>query len=271
MDSVVHACEDLTEENIAYLEEIQGSLGILADLSRADVVMYCPLNAERAVVVAQAMPHSILPIYDESLVGRQVGFADEPDVMRALAEGRRGFTEVRRGVGRRQSPPEGAPTVQEIYPIWDAEAEVIAAVCIETNLIERERHRRRSKVFQRALKQFQRMVLAGQLAKVDQLTPFAEHDGMMVVDAQHRIQYVSGIATSMYRKLGYVGDLLKRYIEDLEPDDSSLVLEALVTGECYEREIQVRDSHLGQESDPHIRRRAEGCAGRSAKTRHLGA
>ena len=141
MDSAVHACEDLTEEHIAYLEKLQGCLGVLADLSRADVVMYCPLNSERAVVVAQAMPHSILPIYDESLAGRQVGFADEPDVMRALAEGHRGFTEVRRGVGRRQSPAEGAPTVQETYPVWNAEAKVIAAVCIETNLIERERHR----------------------------------------------------------------------------------------------------------------------------------
>ena len=241
MDSVVHACEDLTEEHIAYLEKLQGSLGILSDLSRADVIMYCPFSSERAVVAAQARPHSILPIYDESLIGRQVGFSDEPDVMRALTEGHRSFTEVRRGIGRRHSPAEGAPTFQETYPIWDAEGEVIAAACIETNLIERERHRRRSKVFQRALRQFQQMVLAGHLRNVDQLTPFAEHDGIMVVDAQHRIQYISGISTSMYRKLGYAGDLLKRYVEDLEPDDSSLVLEALMTGECYEREIPVRD------------------------------
>jgi two-component sensor histidine kinase len=85
------------------------------------------------------------------------------------------------------------------------------------------------------------MVLAGQLENIDQLMPFGEHDGVMVVDAQHRIQYVSGIATSMYRKLGYAGDLLKRYIEDLEPDDYSPVLEALVTGECCERETKVRD------------------------------
>lgn len=241
MDSVVHTCEDLTQEHIAYLGEIQARLGILADLSRADVAMYCPLSSERAVVVAQVRPHSILPIHDESLVGRQVSFVDEPNVLRTLAEGHRGFTEVRRGVGTRQSPTEGAPTVQETYPVRDVDERVIAAVCIETNLIERERHRRRSKVFQRTLRQFQRMVLAGRLGDIDGLTPFAEHDGVMVVDAQHRIQYVSGIATSMYRKLGYAADLLKRYVEDLELDDSSLVIESLVTGKCYEREIQVRD------------------------------
>jgi PAS domain-containing protein len=241
MDSVVHTCADLTEEHIAHLEKVQEKLGILADLSRADVLMYCPHSSERAVVVSQARPHSILPIHDELLVGRQIGFADEPDVIRALAEGHRGFTEVRRGAGRRQSTTEGAPTVQETYPVRDGDGQVIAAVCIETNLIERERHRRRSKVFQRALRQFQRMVLAGRLGDVESLTPFAEHDGVLVVDTQHRIQYVSGIATSMYRKLGYAADLLKRYVEDLELDDNSLVIESLVTGQCVEREIEVRD------------------------------
>ena len=241
MDSVVHACEDLTEEHIAHLEKLQESLAILADFSRADVIMYCPLNPERAVVAAQFRPHSILPIYEQSLVGRQVGFADEPEVMRALTEGHRGFSEVRRRIGKRRSPAEGAPTVRETYPICDAEGKIIAAVCIETNLIERERHRRRSKVFQRSLRQFQQMVLAGQLRGVGDLTSFAEHDGVMVLDAQHRIQYISGIATSMYRKLGYAGDLLKRYVEDLEPDDNSLVLEALVNRQCYERELRIRD------------------------------
>jgi two-component sensor histidine kinase len=241
MDSVVHSCEHLTKEHIAYLEETEQKLGILADLSRADVTMYCPLPNERAVVVSQVRPHSILPIHEESLVGRQVGFTDEPDIMRALTEGRHGFTEVRRGRAYRQSSVQGAPIVQETYPLLDPQGQVLAALCIETNLIERERHRRRSKVFQRVLKQFQRMVLTGQLRHVGRLTPFGEHDGAMVVDAQHRIQYVSGIATSMYRKLGYVGDLLKWYVEDLELDDNSPVLDAMVTGECFEREIQVHD------------------------------
>ena len=118
---------------------------------------------------------------------------------------------------------------------------MVAAVCIETNLIERERHRRRSRVFQRALKQFQEMALAGKLRGAEGLTPFDEHDGVVVIDAQHRIQYVSGIATSLYRKLGYVGNLLKRRMEDLELDDSSPVLEALERGECVERELTVGD------------------------------
>ena len=239
MNNVVHECNSLAQEDILFLEKIEKNLGILADLSRADVLMYGPLTADRAVVLAQASPHSILPIFSESMVGRKVGFVDEPAVIRALSEGREGFMEVRREITEQESRGKAAPVVQETYPIRMEDGRVIAAACIETNLIERERHRRRSKVFRRALKQFQSALLAGELRDADKLTPFAEHDGIMVVDTQHRIQYVSGIATGLYRKLGYADDLLRRHIEDLEPDEHTLVLEALGKGRCIEGETQV--------------------------------
>jgi two-component sensor histidine kinase len=203
--------------------------------------MYCPLSSERAVVVSQARPHSILPIHSGTLIQRQVTLTEEPAVIHSLREGRWRLTEVRRETGGRQAPAHRAPIVQETYPIRAGDGPVLAAISIETNLIERERHRRRSRVFRRALRRFQETVLAGELREVENLTPFAEHDGVMIVDAQHRIQYVSGIATTLYRKLGYAGDLLKQHIEDLELDNSSLVLEALESGRCLEGEIKVGD------------------------------
>jgi two-component sensor histidine kinase len=241
MNSVVRDCESLREQDIALLEKLEGHLGILADLSRADVLMYCPRGGDRAMVVAQASPHSILPIYSESLVDREVTSREEPAVLRALVEGRRGLIEVRREQNAPRPPAKGSPVFQETYPVWGADGQVIAAVSIETNLIERVRHRRRSKVFQRALKQLKRSVLTGQLVGAAELSPFAEHDGVLVVDNQYRIQYISGIATNLYRKLGYTGDLLKRYVEDLELDDNSVVYEAMGRGECVERELQVQN------------------------------
>jgi two-component sensor histidine kinase len=237
MDSVVQNCGSLTEEDIAFLGRIEDDLGILADLSRADVLMYCRLAPDRAVVVAQARPHSILPIHDESLVAREVTAFEERGVIRALAEGRRGSELVRRP--SRRLPAQGAPIFQETFPLRGKDGRVLAAVCVETNLIEQERHRRRSKVFQKALKLLQQTILAGELRGAKGLSPFGEHDGVVIIDAQYRIQYVSGIATNLYRKLGYTGNLLRRQIEDLERDNNSLVLQAMKQGQCLEGEIPV--------------------------------
>jgi two-component sensor histidine kinase len=241
MDDVVHSCEGLSQQDIEYLDKVEGNLAILSDLSRADALLYCLLTPERAVVVAQASPHSILPIYDESLITREVTAREEPGVLRALKEGRRSMEEVRRAGNGAPSRSGAAPIVQETFPVWSRDGRVLAALVIETNLIEHVRQRRRSKVFQRALKQFRRTVLAGGLPGADQLSPFAEHDGVMFIDEQRRIQYVSGVATNLYRKLGYVGNLSKRHIEDLELDDSSLAFEAIAEGRCIEREIEVGD------------------------------
>ena len=132
MNSVVQTCASLTEEDIAFLQKLEVDLGILADLSRADVLMYCPCAGDRAVLVAQASPHSILPISGESQVERQVGSVEEPAVLRALAEGRQGHTEVRRVIGGQDSPGKAAPIVQETYPIHAADGRVIAVICVET-------------------------------------------------------------------------------------------------------------------------------------------
>jgi two-component sensor histidine kinase len=240
MDSVVQPYDNLSDAETAHLERLKTTLGILADLSRADVLLYRPMQAGRAVVVAQARPHTIVPIHSESVVGSEVSAGDEPAVLRALAEGRRTGVEVRRSERRPSSPSQRAPIVQEVYPVIGA-VRVVGVLSIETNLIERERHHRRSRVFQRALRQFQAQILAGALPGAERLTPFAEHDGIVYVDAGHRIQYASGIATSLYRKLGYTASLLKRHFEDLELDDSSPVREAFESGTCVEREVRVRD------------------------------
>lgn len=224
------------------MDRLKTQIGFLADLCRSDVLLYCPAGAGRAAVAAQARPHSIVPVHAESLLGRPVTAADAPAVFRALDDGRRTVMEAHQGEVGTGSPAQRAPIVQDTYPVRArVGGPVIAALVIETNLIERERHHRRSRVFRRALRLFREQIQAGTLQGVEALSPFGEHDGIVYVDAGHHIQYVSGIATSLYRKLGYTASLLKRNFEDLELDDGGPVREALETGSCVEREIQVRD------------------------------
>jgi two-component sensor histidine kinase len=157
--------------------------------------------------------------------------AEEPLVCQALYGGRAAS-------GNRTLIPDGAPVLQEVHPLRNREGKVSGVLSIETNLIEHERHRRRSKVFQRALRQLQEMLLRGELEGAGQLSPFGEHDGIMVVDSQGWIRYTSGIATSLYRRLGYLDSLLGQRAADLETEDEALVQRAWRENRCVERETR---------------------------------
>ena len=89
MDNVVHEFENLNQEDIAFLKKLESGLPFLADLSQADVTLFCPQPGGEAVVIAQARPHSILPIHAEALIGQRVRSDDEPAVFLALTEGQR--------------------------------------------------------------------------------------------------------------------------------------------------------------------------------------
>jgi two-component sensor histidine kinase len=234
MDDVVYRCGDLTEEDIAFLQKIENDMSIVADISRADFLIYGSVSPSRAAVVAQARPHSIAPIHPEPLTGQTMTAAEEPLVCQTLGSGRSVH-------GNRTLIPDGAPVLQEVRPIRNKTGKVLAVLSIETNRIEHERHRRRSKVFQRALRQLQEMLLRGELEGAGRFSPFGEHDGIMVVGSQGRIRYASGIATSLYRRLGYLDSLLGRHTSDLETEDEALVSRAWRERRCVEEET--REGH----------------------------
>jgi two-component sensor histidine kinase len=107
---------------------------------------------------------------------------------------------------------------------------------IATNLIEYERHRLRSPVFRRVLKQLQLMLVNGHVTGAEQLTPFGEQDGIIYVDGEGIICYASGIATNLYRRAGYKETLIGRHLSNLETGDEELRREALAQQRCLEVE-----------------------------------
>ncbi len=169
MDDVVYQCEDLTTDDVTFLRRVERGMAIVADVGRSDLLLYCLLNPRRAVVVAQAAPHSMHPIYLRRVVGRQVTPLEEPHVFHSLLKGRR----ARGDMGLIAN---GAPIVQEVLPVRTEQGRVIGALSVETNLLEHERHRRRSKAFQVAVRQLRDMVRRGGLSEAAALSTFGEHD-----------------------------------------------------------------------------------------------
>ncbi len=242
MDNVVPTrMTELSKRDEALLQRISQIIPLLADLSRADILIGILRTPQHIEIVQQARPHSIAPVHRKDLVGQYVTRNDANALFRALetrqfARGLCEYPPMELGGG--EGGP--APVVQEAYPIENAEGRVIAGMLIETNLLESERLRRRSEVFQRALKVFQQGALRGEPAGIERLAPFGEHDGIIIADMEGTIRYMSGIATNLYRNIGYSEPLVGKPLSYLELQDDELVRRALTTRQCLQVETNER-------------------------------
>ncbi len=211
------------------LRDIALGLPITADLSRSDLLLLRPMNADQVVVVAQAQPHSISPLYAEDLRQRVLTSKDAPVILES-------WRRRKRIVAQRELPTH-APVMQDVRPVFDSEGQVIALLSIETSLIQLERHRQRHVSFRRAVEWLKAMCANGELAQTDGLTPFREMDGVLLADPQRRITYLSGIANNLYRRLGYMEDLRGKRLSFLNTADDELAAQALATRAPVERRM----------------------------------
>ena len=226
---VVNEAPALSEEQRALLDNVVACLPIVADLSRSDMLLYRPLPGDRVAIIAHAQPHSVSSVHPENLVGHVAARRELPILNRAL-NGQRAS-----GSGTQIHPDE--PVLRQIWPVFDADHNVIAALCMETTAVETQRHQKRSVVFREALQNLHELVLRGAIAGADSLSPFGEHDGILFVDDKQQIRYVSGAAENLYRKLGHAESLLRHSITSLGTDERAFFT-AMESQKCCEMETR---------------------------------
>lgn len=214
------------------LKDVVRGMPITADLSRSDILLLRPMNQDQVMVVAQAQPHSIAALHDDNLVGAVLTSSDAPLALEAWRRRKlvRGQRELMRD----------APVMQEVRHVLGPDGATIGLLSIETSLIQLERHRQRHVAFRRAVEWLKAMCAAGELANAAHLSPFSEWDGVLLVDSQHRIAYLSGIANNLYRRLGYMEDLRGRRLSYLNTSDEEMVTEALARQTPLEQEVTER-------------------------------
>ena len=225
-------CSHLGLADKRKLKKIALDMPFVADVSRSDFLLYVQHADQEAVLIAQAGPHSTVPIHVANMCGRYVTPLEERLLFRAL----RWRIKVR---GSRRMLDGGAPVIQEVVPIRGDGGRIIGVLSIEANLIAYVRQKARSKVFQRAVRLLQSMLLMCELVGVDDLLPFIESDGLLVADENHVIRYASGIATEQYRRLGYLDNLVGRNLASLDTHDEEMCRQAL--GEMYALERQFEE------------------------------
>ena len=222
--------DDAARPRAGLLEAIAKGMPITADLSRSDLLLVRPMNPEQIVVVAQAQPHSIAPLHSEDLTDRVFTESDAPVILEAWRRRRHMHVHI--------ELPGGAQVRQDVRPIQDATGQVVGLLSIETSLIQLERHRQRRGAFRRAIEWVKAMCIHGELGDTVGLSPFYESDGILLADHQRRITYVSGIAGSLYRRLGYREDLRGQRLTFLQSCDDEMATIAGETRRAAERESE---------------------------------
>ena len=80
---------NLSPNEITFLQTIEQQMGIMADLSRADVLLYARQAGLEAVILAHAQPRSIAHVYSKNQAGRAINLKEKPEIRRALIHGQR--------------------------------------------------------------------------------------------------------------------------------------------------------------------------------------
>lgn len=208
----------------ALLQQVEKGMGIAADLSRADAILY-RLEDERARIIAQARPHSVPPVWREEVVGSFVPLEPSGPGARAL---------------QRRLPATAAAALAQgnmvriLYPVLTADGDPVGLLAFDRTLIQEERQRHRHRSFRETITTLQEMAARGQIVGAESLTPFGEHDGILVVDRSMVIQYVSGVATSLYNRAGFMYPLPDLPLDQLPTRDSELTQRAMAQGICVE-------------------------------------
>lgn len=237
MDKQVKNCPDLSESDIVLLNRIEQGLPITADISRADILVCCRLSGQRALVVSHARPCSISPLYEQATDGRILSQDEQPLILHTLTSGSGGRQQ-------REVVRNGAPIIQDVYPILNEHNLTIAAFVVETNMLAYERQRRRNRHFRRAVPGLQEMCLRGEIRQAETLSRFGLYDGIYLVDRDRRIRYMSGNANNLFRTAGILSDPEGAHISMLEVADTDLAEEAFLTERCLEVRHEAPDGRI---------------------------
>jgi two-component sensor histidine kinase len=237
MDSHVQQLPGLAPEDLELLRRVEAGLPLTADVSRADILLCTLLDPQTALVVYHAIPNSISSLYRKDAVGRRFTVDEQPLLLSALRNG---------AGGRRQREvlSNGAPIIQDVFPIHGREGRVIGAMLVETNMIAHERQRRRNRHFRQAVVWMQEMCVRGELESARSLGGFSLYDGIYQVDRHRTIIYMSGIAANLFRSAGIATEVHEQPLSSLEDHDAKLVEEVFASHHCLERRYESDDGRI---------------------------
>jgi two-component sensor histidine kinase len=240
---LVRSHTDLDEADVEVLQLLTADWQIIADLAFADLVLWLPdRGGEGFWAAAQMRPTTGPTAYVDDVVGSFVPVGRRPTLDRAYADARL----VREG------DPEwrdDVPVRVETIPVPRG-GRVIAVIARNTNLLGIRTPSRLELSYLQSAAELTAMIASGDFPPEGQRSDHADSprvgDGFVRVDAHGRVTYASPNALSVYRRLGWSGDLDGQVLAELtrelvpprrRPDEETL--SAVLGGRVH------RDTEIG--------------------------
>jgi two-component sensor histidine kinase len=243
---LVRSHTDLDDDDVAVLQLLMADWQIIADLSFADLVLWLPdRGAAGFWAAAQMRPTTGPTAYVDDVVGSFVPAGRRPMLDRAYADARL----VREG------DPEwrdDVPVRVETIPV-PRRGRVIAVIARNTNLLGVRTPSRLELSYLQSAADLTAMIASGDFPPPGQRGDHADSprvgDGFVRVDEQGRVTYASPNALSVYRRLGWSGDLDGHFLASVtrelvpprrRPDEETL--SAVLGGRAH------RDTEIGTDT-----------------------
>ena len=196
---------DLSDEEVRIIEHMSETLQPLANLEGADIFIDCPGRDGNAIVVAEAKPECVPSSYKNTVVGLLAKPENEPAVARTF----------RLVVGTKQMKAvtqENGSTIQSVEPIRNG-SHIIGVLILEKRVDEQRQVSERIHFSQQSFETIAH-ALAQMVPENNWLTECID-EALLMVDRSGIVTFRNSLAQDLYRRLGYIEDILGQPYENV--------------------------------------------------------
>jgi len=217
---------NLDEDELAHLQRLLGTWGILADLSFSDLVLLAPMalharerksDGSELVVLGQMRPSNSATVVQHDLVGQTVGVEEWPQVVRCADSGEMTWGEV-------VLQPGDEPTHLHCIPVRSGEATVAVLARLSAGAGRRPGHLERT--YRDLFNRFAVMLAESTFPFPSEEVATEEAprvgDGVVLVDEEGRVQFASPNATNALHRMGMYSQIEGRRLTDLGIEEAAI-------------------------------------------------
>jgi two-component sensor histidine kinase len=214
---------DLDDEQLAHLQRLLGTWGILADLSFSDLVLLAPMSAESGgdsaelVILGQMRPSNSATVVEHDLVGQTVAASDWPLAVFTIESG-----EVARG--EVLLDPGDEPVRLHCIPVRWGTTTVAVLARLAAGAGRRPGHLERT--YRDLFDRFAIMLAESTFPFPSEEVATEEAprvgDGVVLVDEEGRVRYASPNATNALHRMGMYSQTEGRRLTDLGIEESAI-------------------------------------------------